>query len=116
MVSRHKQKNDLSTPAPGGGTAALTGAVLAIVTLAAYWPVLGADFVNYDDPSYVTENPHVLGGLTLDGVTWAFTMDNDIPNWHPLTFLSHMLDCELFGKNAGLHHLTNLIIHTASAV
>ncbi|MHC4856169.1 MAG: tetratricopeptide repeat protein, partial [Planctomycetota bacterium] len=116
MVSRHKQKNDLSTPAPGGGTAALVGAVLAMVTLAAYWPVLGADFVNYDDPDYVTENPHVLGGLTLDGVTWAFTMDSETANWHPLTFLSHMLDCELFGKNAGLHHLTNLIIHTASAV
>ena len=95
---------------------ALICMVLAVVTIAAYWPVLGADFVNYDDNVYVTENQHVLGGLTLDGVKWAFTMDDNTANWHPLTFLSHMLDCELFGQNAGLHHLTNLIIHTTSAV
>ena len=90
--------------------------VLAVVTIAAYWPVLGADFVNYDDPRYVTENQHVLGGLTLDGAKWAFSMDGYASNWHPLTWLSHMLDSELFGQNAGLHHLTNLIIHTTSAI
>jgi hypothetical protein len=90
--------------------------VLAVVTIAAYWPVLGAEFVNYDDDEYVTENQHVLGGLTLDGAKWAFTMDENTANWHPLTWLSHMLDCELFGQHAGLHHLTNLIIHTTSAV
>jgi hypothetical protein len=95
---------------------ALICLVLAVVTIAAYWPVLGADFVNYDDPKYVTENQNVLGGLTLDGVKWAFSMDGYASNWHPLTWLSHMLDCELFGRNAGLHHLTNLIIHTTSAV
>ncbi|MHC5185453.1 MAG: tetratricopeptide repeat protein [Planctomycetota bacterium] len=89
---------------------------MAVVTIAAYWPVLGAEFVNYDDDEYVTENQHVLGGLTLDGAKWAFTMDENTANWHPLTWLSHMLDCELFGQHAGLHHLTNLIIHTTSAV
>ncbi|MHC4998568.1 MAG: tetratricopeptide repeat protein [Planctomycetota bacterium] len=90
--------------------------VLAVVTVAAYWPVLGADFVHYDDGEYVTENQHVLGGLTLDGLKWSFTMDNETANWHPLTWMSHMLDCELFSENAGLHHLTSLIIHTVSAV
>ena len=90
--------------------------VLAVVTIAAYWPVFNADFVNYDDYDYVTENQHVLKGLSFDGVKWAFLMDENTANWHPLTWLSHMLDCELFGQNAGLHHLTNLIIHTTSTV
>ena len=90
--------------------------LLAVVTIAAYWPVLGAEFVNYDDPKYVSENQHVVGGLTLDGAKWAFAINSYASNWHPLTWLSHMLDCELFGLNAGLHHLTNLIIHTTSAI
>ncbi|MHC5182670.1 MAG: tetratricopeptide repeat protein [Planctomycetota bacterium] len=87
-----------------------------MVTISAYWPVLGADFVNYDDDIYVTENPNVLEGLTLDGAKWAFSMDGYASNWHPLTWLSHMLDCELFGQDAGLHHLTNLLLHTANSV
>lgn len=90
--------------------------VLAVVTIAAYWPVLSADFINFDDPRYVTENRHVLGGLSFDSLKWAFSMEGYAANWHPLTWLSHMLDCELFDQNAGLHHLTNLIIHTTSAV
>ena len=114
---RHRvQKSQAGTQEPKKRNTALICVVLAVVTIVAYWPVLGADFVNYDDNVYVTENQHVLGGLTLDSVKWAFKMDEDTANWHPLTFLSHMLDCELFGQNAGLHHLTNLIIHTTSAV
>ena len=117
-MSRHQRKKDLSKPDSGKRSVALICAVLAAVTLAAYWPVLGYDFVDFDDNVYVTENQHVLKGLTLDGVKYAFSITeaDNTSNWHPLTWLSHMLDCELFGQNAGLHHLTNLLIHTASAV
>ncbi len=94
----------------------LTCLILAIVTLAAYWPVQGCGFLNYDDDLYVTENPYVLKGLSLEGIQWAFSSVGHAGNWHPLTWLSHMLDCELFGQNAGLHHLTNLLIHTASVM
>jgi len=114
----HQQKKDSSKPDSGKRSVALICAVLAGVTLAAYWPVLGCDFVDFDDDEYVTENQHVLKGLTFDGVKYAFSIAEaeNTSNWFPLTWLSHMLDCELFGQNAGLHHLTNLLIHTAGTV
>ena len=68
--------------------------LLALVTLLAYWPVARNGFVNYDDNEYVTENPVVQNGLTWAGVKWAFTTGH-AGNWHPVTWLSHMLDCEL---------------------
>ncbi|MBN2124385.1 MAG: hypothetical protein JW821_08855, partial [Deltaproteobacteria bacterium] len=69
--------------------------LLTALTLAAYWPVRDHDFVNYDDYRYVLENRHVCAGLTLEGVLWAFR-NLDAGLWHPLTWLSHMLDCELY--------------------
>jgi tetratricopeptide (TPR) repeat protein len=90
-------------------------ALLAILTLAAFWPVLQNGFVNYDDPEYVTENPHVQTGLTAANVRWALTSQHG-GNWHPLTSLSHMLDVQLFGLKAGWHHAINLLFHTANAV
>jgi len=72
-------------------------------------------FVNYDDPEYVYNNPHVIGGLTGNNITWAFT-EAYAANWHPLTWLSHMCDCELYGLWAGGHHLTNFLLHSAAAV
>lgn len=89
--------------------------LLAAGTLAVYWPVRTFDFVNYDDPNYVTENPHVQAGLTREGVAWAFNAGH-FANWHPLTWLSHMLDCQLFGLNPGAHHLTSLYLHVANTV
>src|SRR5258706_368709 len=80
------------------------GLVLAIV--AAYWPVFGYDFTLYDDPAYVSRNTHVLPGLSWSGVVWAFTHFY-ASNWHPLTWLSHMLDVQLYGLNAGGHHATS---------
>lgn len=71
-------------------------------------------FSNYDDPTYVTNNPHVQAGLTWPSIVWAFTAPTDY--WHPLTWLSHMLDCELFGDDAYGHHLTSLLWHAANAV
>ena len=85
-------------------------AVLAAATAAVYAPVLHFDFTNYDDDLYVTANPHVLGGLTRDGVAWAFTATH-ASNWHPLTWLAHMLDVELFGLWAGGHHLSSVLLH-----
>mgnify|MGYP000515855873 CR=1 FL=1 len=89
--------------------------VLAASTLAVYWQVQSCDFVNYDDNEYVTENPNVQAGLTRQGVIWAFTTGY-AANWFPLTWLSHMLDCELFGVNPGRHHLTNLLFHIANSL
>jgi len=89
--------------------------VLALVTLALYAPVLRHAFVVYDDPIYVTDNPHVRAGLTVDGTLWAF-VSMEASNWHPLTWLSHMADFQLYGMNAGGHHATSVVIHTATSV
>jgi tetratricopeptide (TPR) repeat protein len=88
--------------------------LVAIVALA-YAPILGNGFVNYDDPMYVTANAHVLGGLSSDGLVWAFTTTEGA-NWHPLTFLSHMLDCQLFKLAPWGHHLTSLLLHLLNTI
>jgi len=91
------------------------GLLLALVTLLAYLPVTHDGFVNYDDSTYVTENRTVQNGLTWAGIQWAFTTGHG-SNWHPLTWLSHMTDCELFGLNAGAHHSVNMLFHAVNAV
>ena len=88
---------------------------LAAVTFAAYEPVLHNDFVNYDDNLYITENTHATGGITADSVIWAFTQPHSYM-WHPLTSLSHILDCQLFGLNAHWHHFVSLLFHIVSAL
>ena len=88
---------------------------LAAVTLLVYSPVLWHDFVIYDDPDYITGNAHVKAGLTWPGIVWAFTT-GDAANWHPLTWISHMADWQLFGSNPAGHHLTNLLFHTANSL
>ncbi len=90
-------------------------AVLALLTAAAFEPVRHNDFVHYDDDRYITENPYVKGGITRESIIWAFTTTHAY-NWHPLTWISHMLDCELFGLEPVWHHLTSLLLHTASTV
>ena len=91
------------------------GLLLIAVTLVAYWGVQNHEFINYDDGLYVTENYRVQAGLTMKSVTWAFTSTH-ASNWHPLTWLSHMVDCQLFGLNPGYHHLTSLLLHIANAL
>ena len=85
----------------------------------AVWIVFGQtrhfEFVNFDDNRYVYENPMVERGLTLAGIGWALTYGG-IGHWHPLTWFSHMLDCQLYGLNAGCHHLTNVLLHAATAI
>lgn len=94
---------------------ALTAAVLGVVTVGLYASVATFGFVHFDDPTYVTENQHVLRGLSLDGIRWAFTTGHG-SNWHPLTWLSHMLDVELFGPAPGPQHLMNALLHAANTV
>ncbi len=91
------------------------GALLAVVTCFLYWPVRGFAFVNFDDPAYVNANPHVFRGLTAENIQWAFT-SFEASNWHPITWLSHMLDCQLFGPRPGWHHCTNVLFHAANAI
>lgn len=93
----------------------LLGLVLAGVTLLVFWPVARCDFVSCDDGDYYTSNWTVLGGVTLDGLWWALTTGH-AANWHPLTWLSLMLDAQLFGPSATGPHVTNLLFHVANAV
>jgi tetratricopeptide (TPR) repeat protein len=92
----------------------LLSVLLALATMAVFWPALRNDFVLYDDPQYVTENLSVLRGLSWEGVQWAFTTDY-FGNWHPLTWISHLLDVRLFGKDPWGHHLTSVLLHSANA-
>ncbi len=90
-------------------------ALLALVTLAVYLPTAWNDFVNYDDSDYVTENAHVKGGLKWETVVWAFTSGH-ASNWHPLTWLSHSLDYQVFGLRAGAMHLVSAGFHVLNTV
>jgi tetratricopeptide (TPR) repeat protein len=89
--------------------------ILLVTTLAAYWPVCGHAFVNFDDQVYVTENAHVRGGLSWESIQWAFT-NLEAGFWHPLTWLSILLDCQLYGLKPAGHHLTSLLLHAANTV
>ena len=93
----------------------LIGLLLIVATLGVFWQVRSHDFLNYDDDVYVSENAQVQEGFTQKSVIWAFT-SGYASNWHPLTWLSHMLDCQLFGLNPGGHHLTNLMLHLANTL
>ena len=93
----------------------LIGLLLIVATLGVFWQVRSHDFLNYDDDVYVSENSQVQEGFTRKSVIWAFT-SGYASNWHPLTWLSHMLDCQLFGLNPGGHHLTNLMLHLANTL
>ena len=95
--------------------ARLIGLLLALLTVLVYLPVGSHGYVFFDDPSYVADNPMVQNGLTWTGFKWAFAGWH-AGNWHPLTWLSHELDCQLFGVNPGAHHLVNVLFHAANAV
>jgi tetratricopeptide (TPR) repeat protein len=93
----------------------LISAGLVIATLIAYEPIRNDEFVGYDDPAYITANPSVTSGITTQSVIWAFTKSRS-GNWHPLTWLSHMLDYQLFGLNPIGHHFVNLLFHILNAL
>jgi Tfp pilus assembly protein PilF len=89
--------------------------LLAMVTLAFYNPIVHNQFTNLDDDSYILDNSHVRAGLTWDTVKWAFTT-RDAANWHPLTWMSHALDCQLFKLNPVGPHYVNVLLHVTSAI
>ena len=93
----------------------ILGLLLAVVTLAVYWPVRQCDFLGYDDPLYYSENARVQAGLTFSNLGWVFTTDA-AANWHPLTWLSLMLDAKMFGNHPAGPHLVNLLFHIGNTV
>ena len=107
MASANRQNAANTTPI-------VLALLLAVATLAVYYPVRHLPFINYDDNLYVTENVHVQSGLEWDTVQWAFTT-NAASNWHPLTWLSHALDFQLFGLDPAGPHLVNLLIGSSVA-
>jgi len=102
-----------ATPLPRIPVWFLAG-LLMLATVAVYWPATRCDFVNFDDPDYVTKNLHVQSGLTLESAKWAF-LNPVSANWHPMTTMSHMLDCQLFGLKPWGHHLVNVLLHALNA-
>ena len=97
------------------GRDAIACTALVALTCVAYYGTLGNGFVNFDDDLYVTANHHVQAGLTPGGVKWAFTTGH-AANWHPLTWLSHMVDVEIFGLNPAGHHFTSLLLHALNGL
>ena len=89
--------------------------LLAATTIAVYSPIIRAPFLNYDDELHVTENAHVRAGLTWNTVQWAFR-SSEASDWHPITWLSHALDCQLFGLGPAGPHAVNLLLHAINAV
>ena len=97
-------------------TTALMLGLLATLVLYLYLPVRDSAFLNYDDNVYVTENRHVLAGISREGLGWAFTDIGTTGNWHPLAWVSHMLDVQFFQLNAGRHHLVSLLLHLTNTL
>ena len=114
-VSTPGQFQSQSGPVTSPRHKILLGLLLAVATVALYYPVHRHPFLNYDDGPYVTENDQVQAGLTWLTVKWAFTTFA-VGEWHPLTWLSHALDCQWFGLDPGAHHDTSLLLHTLNVV
>src|SRR5258706_3295717 len=88
---------------------------LALAVIASFSPAIGNQFVNFDDAAYLTANTHVQSGLSLENLRWAFTA-TVASNWHPLTWISHMIDCDVYGLRPWGHHLTSLLLHAANTI
>jgi len=95
---------------------AILALLLAVGTAAVYAPAMRNGFVNLDDPDYVTRNSHVLGGLTWADIRWALGSSYPSSNWHPLTWISHMADVQVYGRNPAGHHFTNVLLHILAVV
>lgn len=113
-------KRDSSQRAAAGSRAlfehpAMVPLLLAAAVLIVFWPVLHCDFINYDDPEYVTENPHVGNGLSWANFLWAFQA-TDNSSWYPMTWLSFLAGTTLFGRGAMGAHFINLLLHTLNSV
>src|SRR5438876_4540413 len=125
FISSRERKLATASPSGGGRDACATTTFgrpdllillgLAIVTFGIYAQVIGHHFISFDDPTYIQENPMVNRGVTLAGLAWAFTTFY-AGNWHPLTWIAHMIDSQLFGTVAGGHLLVNALIHAANTL
>jgi tetratricopeptide (TPR) repeat protein len=123
IANRRKQSPGVGDPGSDvrrrSATSRVADVLVCLGLVAVTWAVFGQtlthDFVNFDDHVYVYENPLVIKGLSAEGIIGAFTHTH-ARNWHPLTTLSHMLDCQLYGLNAGGHHFTNVFLHTISVL
>ncbi|HLK66978.1 MAG TPA: tetratricopeptide repeat protein [Bryobacteraceae bacterium] len=116
MAKRRSKPQQLQqTPHPRTFANICICLLLLAAVLAVYAQTLHFDFVTFDDPDYVTENPHVQAGLTLAGLKWAFG-SAFAGNWFPLTWISHMLDCQFFGLDSGWHHFMNVCIHALTTM
>ena len=93
----------------------IAGLLLALATFAVFWQALGSDFTNYDDDKYVTGNSHIQAGVTRESIAWAFS-STLASNWHPLTWISHVLDFWMYDSDPKGHHLTNLLFHIANVL
>ena len=113
--SRRRDAGPVIARARGWHRQILVGLGLFLVVAGVFLPTVRNDFITYDDPAYVTQNPHVTGGLTLENVRWAFT-STQASNWHPLTWLSHMADCQVYGLAPWGHHLTSVLLHALNAL
>jgi protein O-mannosyl-transferase len=115
-MNRQRKQAESAPPDPWTRYAPLAVCVfLATAVVAVFGQTVDCDFVNYDDRVYVTENPDVQRGLTADGIGWAMKATVSA-NWHPLTLLSHMADCQFYGLKPGGHHLTSVVLHAATAI
>lgn len=112
---RRKTSAANSPQTRGRQTIPLVAGFLFLLSVVVYWQVWEFEFTNYDDDVYVTENGRVLSGLSWQNITWAFTTGH-AGNWHPVTWVSHMLDVEMFGLDPGGHHFTSVVIHAVNAV
>src|ERR1051325_6162791 len=117
-----KARNPSATTTGTSGQSIRGRIVIVVIVLLLFgivWLVfgqtLGHEFINYDDHEYVYENPRITNGVTLDAIVWAFTHVHSA-NWHPLTTISHMFDCDLYGLRPWGHHLTNVLLHGAAAI
>jgi tetratricopeptide (TPR) repeat protein len=102
-------------PSGGPSRPILALILLSVLTLATLWPVVRSEFVAFDDPVYILQNPQVMAGLTWSGIGWALT-SGYAANWHPLTWVSHMADVSLFGMGPAGHHATSLVLHTLATI
>jgi tetratricopeptide (TPR) repeat protein len=121
IIESNRQDKNISLPSSGAFAMLknkqdlIISVLLLVATLSVFWWVRNCDFIIFDDPLYVTQNQHIEQGLTLEGIKWAFTTGY-AANWHPLTWISHMLDVQFFGLKPGWHHLSNLVYHTVNVL
>src|SRR5262249_31592544 len=105
----------VAEPSPASHAAKWIAIALAAAVILIYAPVMNHGFITLDDPEYITENPYIAQGFTWDAIVWAFTSGYQF-YWHPLTWMTHMLDIQLFGVHAGMHHIANVLLHIANSI